>query len=53
MAQTSVNDELVPPYLEAEEMDLNVEADLDTAATLLSIVTSLVIIGAYLEFKDG
>lgn len=48
-----VDDSALPPYVEAEKVDLNVKADLDTAATILSIITSLVLIGAYMEVTDG
>jgi hypothetical protein len=48
-----VDDSALPPYVEAEKVDFNIKADLDTAATILSIITSLVLIGAYLEVTDG
>jgi len=48
-----VDDPARPPYMEADSVDLDVKADLDTTATILSIITSLVLIGAYLEVTDG
>lgn len=53
MADASVNEEMLPPYVDAGSVDLNIKTDLNTAATIVGTLASLVIIGAYLDFNDG
>lgn len=48
----AVDESDLPPYVEADRVDFNVKADLDTVSTLLSIATSVILIFAYVEFKD-
>jgi len=45
-----VDESHLPPYITAEEVDFGDDADLDTVATVLGAVSSLMLIIAYTEF---
>jgi len=51
VAESAIDEDALPPYIDAENLDVNVKADVNTLATVLSVVTSLVFLAAYLEAK--
>ena len=51
MVSEDVDEEHLPPYVTAEEV--NLEMDLETASLVMSVVSSLVIIAVYTGYVES